>query len=84
MLCVIIYFELKNQTTMTNENYCKDCGDAYPSARKQLGWLTCLICGELAAKLVKHCIVPMHKSNYVPVTNLEDLKGINSKGGWYR
>jgi len=36
------------------------------------------------AKTIKPIIVPMHKSNYVPVTNLEDLKGINSKGGWYR
>jgi hypothetical protein len=25
--------------------------------------------------------VPMHKSNYVPIHNLKDLVGINSKGG---
>ncbi len=68
---------------------CFQCGDHYPKARlkaqqqHQLPKL-CLVCGDVAAKGRRHTIVPMHKSNYVPVTNLEDLKGINSKGGWYR
>jgi len=26
----------------------------------------------------------MHKSNYVPITNREDLMGINNKGGLVR
>jgi hypothetical protein len=26
----------------------------------------------------------MHKSNYMLVTNLDDLKGINNKGGSFR
>jgi len=26
----------------------------------------------------------MHKSNYMVVTNREDLKGINNKGGYYK
>ena len=38
-------------------------------------------CGESNAKAKKHTIVPMHKSNYVVVTDLEILKGINNKGG---
>ena len=38
-------------------------------------------CGDKRAKEHKHCIVPMHKSNYVPIHNLKDLVGINSKGG---
>ena len=38
-------------------------------------------CGESAALGVKRCVVPMHKSNYVMVTDLSDLKGINNKGG---
>jgi hypothetical protein len=41
-------------------------------------------CGEQQARKVKHCIVPMHKSNYIVVTDREDLKGINNKGGFYR
>jgi hypothetical protein len=28
--------------------------------------------------------VPMHKSNYVMVTDMSDLKGINNKGGFHR
>jgi len=26
----------------------------------------------------------MHKSNYMLITNLDDLKGINNKGGLFR
>jgi hypothetical protein len=26
----------------------------------------------------------MHKSNYMMVTDMEDLKGINNKGGFHR
>tara|TARA_R110002020_G_scaffold221935_1_gene430156 strand:- start:89 stop:220 length:132 start_codon:yes stop_codon:yes gene_type:complete len=40
-----------------------------------------MTCGEEDAKKVKHCIAPMHKSNYMVFTKLEDLKGINNKGG---
>jgi hypothetical protein len=52
--------------------------------RVEAGFITCLRCGEADARKRKHTIVPMHKSNYVPVTNREDLKGINNKGGFYR
>lgn len=38
-------------------------------------------CGEKLARTVKHTIVPMHKSNLVPIYNLADLVGINTKGG---
>ena len=42
---------------------------------------TCMACGELLARQTKRTVVPMHKSNYVLVTNPADLVGINSKGG---
>jgi hypothetical protein len=29
-------------------------------------------------------VVPMHKSNYVLLTDKRDLHGINNKGGIYR
>lgn len=63
--------------------YCLKCGDDVLSARWQLGYRTCLACGEKVAKQVKHTIVPMPKSNYIPVTNMELLIGLNSshKGG---
>lgn len=45
---------------------------------------TCMACGEKLAKQVKHTIVPMHKSNYTVVTDMEMLIGINNKGGLTR
>jgi hypothetical protein len=41
----------------------------------------CLTCGEREAVKRKHTIAPMHKSNYLVITNLDDLKGLNNKGG---
>ena len=52
--------------------------------RVEAGFITCLRCGEADARKVRHTIVPMHKSNYVVVSDMRDLKGINNKGGFYR
>ena len=60
---------------------CIKCGTHVPTSRHVLGYKTCMTCGEEDAKKVKHCIAPMHKSNYMVFTKLEDLKGINNKGG---
>jgi len=60
---------------------CIKCGTHIPTSRHVLGYKTCMTCGEEDAKKVKHCIAPMHKSNYMVFTRLEDLKGINNKGG---
>ena len=60
---------------------CVKCGESVASARWRLGFHRCLDCGEKHAKAYKHTIVPMHKSNYVPIFNLADLVGINSKSG---
>ena len=48
------------------------------------GFITCLRCGEADARKVRHTIVPMHKSNYVVISDRRDLMGINNKGGFYR
>lgn len=63
---------------------CCSCGDTFSAARRNAGYHLCMPCGEQQARQRKHCIVPMHKSNYVAVTNLDDLKGINNKGGFYK
>jgi hypothetical protein len=42
-----------------------------------VGFITCLGCGEADARKVKHTIVPMHKSNYVVVSDRELLKCLN-------
>jgi hypothetical protein len=45
--------------------------------------ITCKPCGNKLAilKAAQYTIAPMHKSNYMLITNLEDLKGLNNKGG---
>jgi ribosomal protein L37AE/L43A len=60
---------------------CMMCGAEYALARWAIGAKTCKSCGEQAARAVKRTIAPMHKSNYVMVTDLADLKGLNNKGG---
>lgn len=59
------------------------CSNDVPDARYALGYRSCLTCGEKTARLFKHCIVPMPKSNYIVVTDYELLKGLNNshKGG---
>jgi len=58
---------------------CNECGAAFSERRALLGYHLCLTCGEKAARAVKHCTVPVHKSNYVVITNREELRGLNSK-----
>ena len=58
---------------------CISCGDTYPPRRAQLGYNTCLECGDFAAREVKFTIAPLNKSNYVVISNPEDLKGLNPK-----
>jgi ribosomal protein L37AE/L43A len=63
---------------------CIECGELFQHERKAIGYDTCTSCGDEDARLVKHTIVPMHKSNYVVVSDKADLKGINNKGGFHR
>lgn len=62
---------------------CNWCGDDVPAARWALGHHTCLPCGEEVARIERShwCIAPMHKSNYMLITNRQDLAGLNNKGG---
>ena len=67
-------------------NTCPQCGDAVPAARIALGRRLCLPCGEDEARAERRswCVVPMHKSNYVLLTDRRDLPGIGNKGGLHR
>ena len=67
----------------TNSPECRLCGDHYPTGRWALGYKTCCSCGEAQSKLVVRTVVPMPKSNYILVTDMTLLKGLNSshKGG---
>lgn len=57
--------------------YCITCSDDVNPRRWALGFHTCLACGEALAKTVKQCIVPLAKSNYVPVRDPNMLKQLN-------
>ena len=57
---------------------CIKCGDKVTDKRYELGYHTCLSCGEKEAKSYKHTIVPMPKSNYIVVTDMALLIGLNS------
>ena len=62
--------------------WCTKCYSVHVDPRRiQLGYSTCPPCGEKDARSRHHTIVPMHKSNYVVVTNRDDLIGVNQKGG---
>ena len=53
---------------------CIECGELFQHERKAIGYDTCISCGDEDARLVKHTIVPMHKSNYVVVSDKSLLK----------
>jgi len=55
------------------------CGEEIDPRRYILGYKFCLWCGEERAREVRHCIVPMNKSNYIPVTDASMLKQLNPK-----
>lgn len=58
---------------------CTECGEPFPRRRAALGYRTCLTCGEAQARTVKRCVAPLNKSNYVLISNVQDLKGLNPK-----
>lgn len=57
--------------------FCVCCSDDVNPRRWQLGYHTCLRCGDRSAREYKHTIVPLAKSNYQPVTDLNMLKQLN-------
>jgi ribosomal protein L37AE/L43A len=59
--------------------HCMLCDESYTLERMKLGYTVCLPCGDEIAKSRKFTVVPMHKSNYVAVTNAVDLKELNPK-----
>ena len=59
---------------------CHHCDQSILPARSALGYDTCLPCGEKEARQVRHTIVPMHKSNYIVVSDLSLLAQITRPG----
>ena len=63
--------------------HCSRCGDEIERKRSEMGYKYCLLCGEelAIAERKSWCVAPMHKSNYMLITNMQDLRGLNNKGG---
>lgn len=49
--------------------------------RARLGFTRCMECAKSTPEQPTRTVAPMHKSNYMLITNLDDLKGLNNKGG---
>lgn len=65
---------------MTHPALCTCCyANPVPSARRKLGYVTCLSCGEKQASKVRHTVAPMNKSNYMLFTDTDLLKQLNPK-----
>lgn len=62
---------------------CIRCEESFSAARYSLGYQHCLPCGDAVAISARKgwTVVPMHKSNYVLVTDPEVLKQLNPKRG---
>lgn len=60
-------------------NTCIDCGDDVPHRRAALGYKVCISCGEVRARKVKHCAIPLNKSNYYYVSDRDTLRQTNPK-----
>jgi hypothetical protein len=69
---------------MSKDSYCcRQCGIAMDNRRWYSGYTSCMSCGDAEADRQRKLwtVAPMHKSNYVLITNEADLVGLNNKGG---
>jgi hypothetical protein len=64
--------------------HCLGCGEKLAGLNVRVG--RCDDCREDAAiEARKHwCVAPLHKSNYMLITNRDLLAGLNNKGGLVR
>ncbi len=53
---------------MTNDYQCDRCQAPLNRHRYEIGYTTCMPCGEKAAKRRRHTIIPLHKSCYMAVS----------------
>ena len=70
-------------------SFCSECGESVESRRA--AWLAredkpvlCMSCGEAAARLVKHCVLTLHKQGPMAFTaefGRTAAVGANNKGG---
>ena len=72
-----------NLMSKSHKLFCRamldECEQYVNPLRAKLGYMTCLKCGEQIAKERKHTIVPLNKSNYVVVSDMNLLTQLNPK-----
>ena len=66
---------------------CRFCGEDYPKRRRELGYLSCLDCGEKFAEKEKafkaKCTAPaFNKGAYTYISSTEQVKGIFKCGDY--
>jgi hypothetical protein len=58
---------------------CVSCGDSYPAARHNLGYNTCLPCGDFAAREVKFTVMIPYSKGAYQVVSRSDIAHTNPK-----
>lgn len=61
------------------EAFCTKCGDTYPMARHNLGYRTCLACGDRDARQVSFIVMPAYSKGAYQVLSREDVAHTNPK-----
>ena len=64
---------------MAKFHFCNKCGDSIGDGRAALGYRTCMPCGDREARSRRWLSAPLSKSNYVLISDINDLKGLNPK-----
>lgn len=59
--------------------YCTRCGDDYPQGRRDLGYTTCLDCGDQQARLVRFTVMPAYSKGAYQVVSKADIAHTNPK-----
>lgn len=60
------------------EVFCSCCGEPFPLARYNLKYRVCIACADKQPQPTR-TVVPINKSNYMYITDLEQLKQLNPK-----
>lgn len=58
---------------------CAQCGCLYPAARRNLGYRTCLDCGDRDAHQVRFTVMPAFSKGAYQVVSREDIAHTNPK-----
>lgn len=58
---------------------CTNCGDSFPLARLNLGYRTCLDCGDKAARQVHFTVMPAYSKGAYQLISVHDIAHTNPK-----